>query len=179
MGTIDPPRFLPWLALTCFVAACAGNAQPDPALQPAPVATITVPAGEGSSANASPPARVEQPDAEPSASSAPELVHAPPLTTTRVASPSSADLMLARNLFRNGVQAFQEGRYADARTAFQDAYRIVPNASVLCNLAMVEMKMGNTTEACRYLSDWVHQASPTQERLQELVVELHQCGLSP
>lgn len=93
--------------------------------------------------------------------------------------PSAEDLAKARDLFRNGVEAYTQGRWQEARDAFEAAYAIAPKAPVLYNLARVEQKLGNAKAACEHLEAYVRQASPPPSRLQALSGELQKCGIRP
>jgi hypothetical protein len=63
----------------------------------------------------------------------------------------------ARDKFQHGVQLFREHRYTEAREAFEEAYRILPNGRVLANIAASFVGEGRPAEAIatyrRFLSE--------------------------
>ncbi len=63
----------------------------------------------------------------------------------------------ARGRFEAGVRLFRERRYADARQAFEEAHRILPNGRVLANIAACLASEGRVPESVvmyrRFLSE--------------------------
>jgi tetratricopeptide (TPR) repeat protein len=66
----------------------------------------------------------------------------------------------ARNLFAAGVAATRDGRWREARDYFKRSQTLVPKASTLFNLAVVEINLGLGTSALRTLDAFEHAASP-------------------
>lgn len=58
------------------------------------------------------------------------------------ATPSDAEVTLARELFREGVAHVRANEWPQARTAFERAYALVPRPSVLLNLAAAQVQTG-------------------------------------
>jgi len=59
---------------------------------------------------------------------------------------SASQRSLARQLFRQGVADMQGERWDEAREAFQQAYDLVPEPSILLNLASAQVESGRLVE---------------------------------
>jgi len=80
------------------------------------------------------------------------------ISIVTLASQAGADPALdARGRFEAGVRLFRDQRYADARQAFEEAYRIMPNDRVLANIAACLSGEGRAPESVmmyrRFLSE--------------------------
>jgi hypothetical protein len=53
----------------------------------------------------------------------------------------------ARETYTNGRQLFDQGKYVEARAAFQEAYDLIPNPIVLISLAEIDLRLGKFDEA--------------------------------
>lgn len=68
--------------------------------------------------------------------------------TAQAQSPASADLKdAAQEAFLRGVASLEEGRYVDARTAFQQSLELLPAPSTAFNLAVTYRETGEPTRA--------------------------------
>ena len=79
--------------------------------------------------------------ADPDSSSAPN-----PLPARNAAS-SDRVAQRARQLFDEGVQLANEGRFESARAVFRSAYELQPHPSVLYNIAQCEVRLGDKAGA--------------------------------
>jgi hypothetical protein len=61
--------------------------------------------------------------------------------------PSEEDRAAARDAFKAGVAAARQGRWEDARVAFEQAHARVPRAAILLNLAGAQRQTGHLVEA--------------------------------
>ena len=167
---------LAWLfALSAALPGCsAGTPAPEePPPQPAVVSNVvTVPARQADTASDQPEAGSE--DDEPIAVTVPSeeapQPEAPVAPTVAPASPpprsDPAALAAARAHFQQGVRAYEEARYTDAKLAFEAAYGLAPMPQVLYNIATVDLRLGNTAGACRRFNEWKTKANPDPNRLQ-------------
>src|ERR1043165_2669800 len=68
----------------------------------------------------------------------------------------------ARARLKEGVEAFDKGRYEEARLAFLQAYTLKKHPSVLLNLAQSTAKSNHPLEAAKYfkqfLKEWTRAA---------------------
>ena len=68
----------------------------------------------------------------------------------------------AKQLFSDGVVAYDAERYTDAIAMFEKAYKMKPHPIVLLNLAQSELKAGLREPACLHFKTWKQSAvSPT------------------
>jgi hypothetical protein len=65
----------------------------------------------------------------------------------------------ARARFKEGVDAFDKGKYEEARLAFLQAYTLKKHPSVLLNLAQSSAKSNHPLEASRYFQQFLKEAS--------------------
>lgn len=143
------PALLASIACISFVSAGASlaisqahaQAPAKPSAAPAPAAAPPV-APRPSTPSAA-PAVVAPPLAPPVAQPAPE--------------PTPEQREAARAAYTRGQALFAEGKFADARVAFQDAYSAVPNPIVLVSIGECQLRLGNFEDAheafTRYLAD--------------------------
>ncbi len=65
---------------------------------------------------------------------------------------SQADTERARQLFVEGIECFEAGRYADAEHKFESSLALVPSrASTLTNLALARLRLGKAEQALALL----------------------------
>jgi len=67
--------------------------------------------------------------------------------TAAAQEPSERDLARARSQFRSGMAAGEQGRWEEARDAFEEAYGILPRPRILLNLASAQMHTGRLIDA--------------------------------
>jgi len=82
-------------------------------------------------------------------------------------SQDDAATLQARTRFKEGVEAFDKGRYEEARLAFLQAYSLKKHPSVLLNLAQSSAKSNHPLEAARYFQQFLKDAvtaMPQQKR---------------
>jgi len=82
-------------------------------------------------------------------------------------SQDDAATLQARTRFKEGVEAFDKGRYEEARLAFLQAYSLKKHPSVLLNLAQSSAKSNHPLEAARYFQQFLKDAvtaTPQQKR---------------
>ena len=73
----------------------------------------------------------------------------------------------ARARFKEGVDAFDKGKYEEARLAFLQAYTLKKHPSVLLNLAQSSAKANHPLEASKYFQQFLKEAtaaSPQQRK---------------
>lgn len=58
--------------------------------------------------------------------------------------------------FQEGIIAYREGRWNEARTALRQAFSAKPRANVAFNLGLTEYKMGLYVEAAQHLAYYIH-----------------------
>ncbi|XXY52599.1 PEGA domain-containing protein [Sorangium sp. So ce269] len=63
----------------------------------------------------------------------------------------------ARKLFKEGVDAFAQGRWADARAAFLAALSLNPHYTIRGNLGASELKLGRYRDAAEHLARYVRE----------------------
>jgi tetratricopeptide (TPR) repeat protein len=128
------------------------------------VACLALSALASSALSGSAQAQAGKPGAPPStpppaATPTPAAAPAPAVTApaTPPAPPTEVQRANARLAYARGQSAFNDGRYEEARTAFQEAYAAVPNPIVLVTLAECDLRLGHFDEALsgfeRYLKD--------------------------
>jgi len=67
----------------------------------------------------------------------------PPAQTAPAAEPTDAQREAAREAYTRGQALFAENKFAEAKTAFEQAYAAVPNPVVLLSIAESEVRLGN------------------------------------
>src|SRR6187402_3222132 len=65
----------------------------------------------------------------------------------------------ARARFKEGVDAFDKGKYEEARLAFLQAYTLKKHPSVLLNLAQSSAKSNHHLEAAKYFQQFLREAT--------------------
>lgn len=73
----------------------------------------------------------------------------------------------ARSRFKEGVEAFDKGKYEEARLSFLQAYALKKHPAVLLNLAQSSAKSNHPLEAARYFQQFLKEAttaSPQQRK---------------
>ena len=65
----------------------------------------------------------------------------------------------ARARFKEGVEAFDKGKYEEARLSFLQAYTLKKHPSVLLNLAQSSAKSNHHLEAAKYFQQFLKEAS--------------------
>ena len=109
-------------------------------------------------AQATPPvAAPHPPAAPPSTPSTPSpAAQLPVAAPAPAAEPTPQQREAARAAYDRGRALFAEGKYADARAAFQEAYDAVPNPIVLVSIGECQLRLGNYEDAhdafTRYLA---------------------------
>ena len=73
----------------------------------------------------------------------------------------------ARGLWYQGVEAFREGRYEEARVAFDECYRLMPKSDVLRNLSISELQSGHYLSAARHLRQLIATPGELPEKVRE------------
>ena len=71
------------------------------------------------------------------------------LSPARVGAQTDEQRAETQRLFAAGVRAAREGHWDEARQAFEQAYAIVPNPTILVNLAAARTQLGQTASAYR------------------------------
>jgi hypothetical protein len=133
---------------------------PVPPPVPVPAPTSAVPAVPASEAASVAPANVSKPESVPPSAPAP-AAEVPP------ESPEWARLR-ARQLFAEGLQAYDAGNYAEAASLFAKAYEIKPHPSVLRNQAQAELKAGQLEAACKHFKRWQKEATGTARDVKDV-----------
>lgn len=101
----------------------------------------------------------QQPAApEPNAPATPGPAQAP------VAEPSQEQIEAARAAYSHGEALFAEGKYAEAKAAFEQAYEAIPNPVVLLPIAESEIRLGNFEAAHAALQRYLNERSDAPDR---------------
>jgi hypothetical protein len=90
------------------------------------------------------------------------------------ASPSAADVEIARKLFAEGVQRFQKGDFEGARRLFEDADREHHSPVIDYNLALAEERLGHLQAAVEGYERYLAQAGEEGEFAQPATIALAQ-----
>lgn len=72
----------------------------------------------------------------------------------------------ARELYAKGQQLFREGNYPDAARAFEDAYRLVPNAVVLLSIAECETRNEQYQKAIDTLEMYLREKPDARDKVE-------------
>lgn len=75
------------------------------------------------------------------------------------AAQDDAGTVAARARFKEGVEAFDKGRYEEARLSFLQAYTLKKHPSVLLNLAQSSAKSGHPLDAAKYFQQFLKEAT--------------------
>src|SRR5512143_1663876 len=82
------------------------------------------------------------------------------VTTSRPAmAQEDAVTLQARARFKEGVEAFDKGKYEEARLSFLQAYTLKKHPAVLLNLAQSSAKSGHPLEAAKYFQQFLKDAT--------------------
>jgi tetratricopeptide (TPR) repeat protein len=91
-----------------------------------------------------------------------------PLTGVPVAhaqgAPTDAQRARARQLYGEGQRHFDANRYAEAQTAFEAAFREVPNPVVLLGIASAQERLGRPADAARTLRRYLRERADAPDR---------------
>jgi len=79
------------------------------------------------------------------------------------ATPDEPRLEEARAQYRNGVQAFQRGRFGEATVHFERSFRARPHPATLYNAAEARMRAGDTAGALNQLRELLAMTSPAPD----------------
>jgi hypothetical protein len=144
-----------------LVIGCAGEQGSDVVRLPEPVPLAT----------AEPIAAAS---AEPSASEAPPPASLPPKARPKKIdldehpSASDTDRERARELFKQGVTAYEMGDFQKACAAFDVAYQLVPEQPLLFNMASCELRLGHLPKACDLFRKYIANGHPSDPRIVEV-----------
>lgn len=75
------------------------------------------------------------------------------------ADPTAAETSVARDQFKEGMDASKAGRWEEARTAFQRSYEVWPRPLTLLNLAGAQVESGRLVAASESYRRFVREAS--------------------
>jgi hypothetical protein len=95
------------------------------------------------------------------------LAVAPATVSLPAWSQDDASTVQARARFKEGVEAYDKGKYEEARLAFLQAYTLKKHPSVLLNLAQSSAKSNHPLEASKYFQQFLREAvtaTPQQKR---------------
>src|SRR3954447_20137697 len=81
------------------------------------------------------------------------------LSLPALAQQDDAVTLQARARFKEGVDAFDKGKYEEARLAFLQAYTLKKHPSVLLNLAQSSAKSNHHLEAAKYFQQFLREAT--------------------
>lgn len=85
------------------------------------------------------------------------------LTAPVTAQPADPITDVARQRYQDGVKAYDEGRFEEARVAFQQAYQLKGQSVILLNLGLAEVKSNHPAEGGNHLLQFLReykQATP-------------------
>jgi tetratricopeptide (TPR) repeat protein len=74
----------------------------------------------------------------------------------------------AKELFQQGLAAYEQGDFQKACAAFEVAYQLVPEQPLLFNIASCEMRLGHVPKACDLFRKYVANGSPGDPRIVEV-----------
>src|SRR6187551_133351 len=74
-------------------------------------------------------------------------------------SQEDAVTLQARARFKEGVEAFDKGKFEEARLAFLQAYTLKKHPAVLLNLAQSSAKSNHPLEAAKYFQQFLKEAT--------------------
>lgn len=98
------------------------------------------------------------------AETAPATSAASPAEPARsAASPSPEEVAAAQRHFDSGVNFFERGNYAAARSEFEAAYQLSRYPQLLYNLAKTAEKLNQPAEAIRYLEQYLATSPPASD----------------
>jgi len=85
-----------------------------------------------------------------------------PMTSSRPAHAQGADdpvTVQARQRFKEGVDAYDKGKYEEARLSFLQAYALKKHPAVLLNLAQSTARAGHPLEAAKYFKQYLKEST--------------------
>ncbi|MBK7585384.1 MAG: tetratricopeptide repeat protein [Myxococcales bacterium] len=91
------------------------------------------------------------------------VVGASPTARAKPDSGGSSDDARARELYKKGDAAYAEGRYEDALTAFQEAYRLSQRSPLLFNIGNALERLGKLADAADALEKYLPHAKPAEK----------------
>lgn len=99
---------------------------------------------------------------------------APSVASAQQAAPTDAQRQRARELYGQGQSHFDAGRFAEAETAFEGAYREVPNPVVLLGVASAQERLGNNLDAARTLRRYLRERpdAPDRATIEQRIAQL-------
>ncbi|NTX17053.1 tetratricopeptide repeat protein [Myxococcus sp. CA056] len=86
------------------------------------------------------------------------------LTGTTAVAANAAARTEARRAFERGTRLYDQARYAEAATAFEQAYRQVPNGVVLYNLGQCYEKLGELDKALTSYREYLRLVPKAKDR---------------
>jgi tetratricopeptide (TPR) repeat protein len=134
------------VGLAAVLATSAGAQAPGP--------TPSTPASGPRSSPASAPPATQPATATPD-----------PVVSTDENAPESPQAS-AREAYARGQSLFAEGKYAEAKLAFDEAYALVPNPIVLLSSAECEVRLGNIESAHALLERYLSERPDASDRVQ-------------
>ncbi len=87
------------------------------------------------------------------------LTFVPVTVSPRVWAQDDPATVHARARFKEGVEAFDRGRYEEARLSFLQAYTLKKHPAVLLNLAQSSAKSNHPLEAAKYFQQYLKEAT--------------------
>jgi tetratricopeptide (TPR) repeat protein len=87
-------------------------------------------------------------------------------TKSSSGSVAAKPLERARVRYREGVEAYKEGRYRDAIDLFLEADQLAPSAALSFNIGAAYEKLGEAAAALRWYRDYLRRAPDTADRAQ-------------
>src|SRR5205814_70623 len=95
------------------------------------------------------------------------------LGAARAAGPGEHEALVAQE---NGIRAFNAGRLAEGRAAFEEAHRLAPDkANPYRWLGMTEARLGDCAAAIRDLDSFLRLIPPRDPRIPEAVTVRDRC----
>lgn len=85
---------------------------------------------------------------------------------TSAAAPASGVAQAAREAFDRGTRLYEQARYLEAASAFEEAYRAVPNPVVLYNIAQCYERLGDLERAAVTYRKYLAEAPQAPDREQ-------------
>ena len=105
------------------------------------------PASGGEATDVVVPEPTENTEAEPEAPAPAVRSHPVPSRQSCDSDPAPADTARAKEIFKQGMNAFGEGRYAEAATLFSDSYELSCAPALLFNIATAHERNGDRDKA--------------------------------
>jgi hypothetical protein len=99
-------------------------------------------------------------------------------SSTTTISPAFADEALARQHFKKGIELYDKKDYANALTAFQDAYKEKPSAGIKQNIALCLKGLGKPAEAATSFDEALEEGKGTLKPETQKSIERELADLS-